>query len=56
MSSFAPLNLTEDPSISKKDLEEEHSRELQIEEAFRLYQEALNLQKAKKIYRCLFSL
>lgn len=32
--------------MSKKDLEEEHSRELQIEQAFKTFEQALSLQKA----------
>ncbi|CCE82831.1 Piso0_002581 [Millerozyma farinosa CBS 7064] len=48
MSSFAPLNVFDDPTTSKNDIEE-HSRELQIEEAFKLYQKALNLQKQQKL-------
>ncbi|ODV80716.1 uncharacterized protein CANTADRAFT_20288 [Suhomyces tanzawaensis NRRL Y-17324] len=62
MSSFVPLNLTEDPSLSKKDLEEEHSRELQIEQAFTIFQKALALQKSQlylesyKLYDELFKL
>ncbi|CCE81902.1 Piso0_002581 [Millerozyma farinosa CBS 7064] len=48
MSSFAPLNVFDDPTNSKNDIEE-HSRELQIEEAFKLYQKALNLQKQQKL-------
>lgn len=57
-----PDNLAEDPVVSKKDLEEEHSRELQIEEAFRLFQRALELQAsglhadAYRAYESLFAL
>lgn len=45
-SSFKPLNILED-NTSKKDLEEEHTRELQFEQAFKLFQQALKLQKQK---------
>lgn len=57
-----PDNLAEDPVVSKKDLEEEHSRELQIEEAFKLFQRALELQArglhadAYRAYESLFAL
>lgn len=34
--------------MSKKDLEEEHSRELQVEQAFKLFQEALQLHQLKE--------
>ncbi|OBA21566.1 hypothetical protein METBIDRAFT_83144 [Metschnikowia bicuspidata var. bicuspidata NRRL YB-4993] len=46
-SAFSPLNLVEDVSASKKDLEEEHTRELEIENAYKLYQEAIALQSKK---------
>ncbi|RLV94897.1 Histone transcription regulator 3 [Spathaspora sp. JA1] len=61
-SSFIPLNFIEDPSVSKKDLEEEHTRELQVEQAFKLFQNALLHQKKQdyirsyKIYEELFRL
>ncbi|CAH2350499.1 histone transcription regulator 3 homolog [[Candida] railenensis] len=62
MSSFIPENLADDPIASKKDLEEEHTRELQIEEAFRIFQRALELQQASqfeeayKLYENIFKL
>ncbi|KAG7661245.1 HIR3 [[Candida] subhashii] len=62
MSSFVPLNFIEDPSVSKKDLEEQHTRELQVEQGFKLFQKALLFQKksdyvqAYKIYEELFLL
>ncbi|CAK7905640.1 histone transcription regulator 3 homolog [[Candida] anglica] len=62
MSAFIPSNLTEDPATSKKDLEEEHTREIQIEQAFKLFQKALELQKkaeyieAYHLYEDLFKL
>lgn len=37
--------MNEDPS-SKKELEEEHTREIEIENVFRMYQQALALQQA----------
>ncbi|KAI5968926.1 HIR3 [Candida theae] len=46
MSTFKPLNILED-ATSKKDLEEEHTRELQFEQAFKLFQQALKLQKQR---------
>ncbi|KAI5969070.1 HIR3 [Candida margitis] len=58
-STFKPLNVLED-NTSKKDLEEEHTRELQFEQAFKLFQQALKLQKqqdyieAYKVYEQLF--
>ncbi|CAI5758328.1 unnamed protein product [Candida verbasci] len=60
-SSFKPLNFLED-SISKKDLEEEHTREIQVEQAYNLFQSALKfhksdqLQQSYKIYENLFKL
>lgn len=47
MSTFSPLNLVE--SASKKDLEEEHTRELEIETAFKLYQEAIELHQQNRL-------
>lgn len=44
MSLFLPLNLTEDTS-SKKALEDEQSRELAIEQAFKVFEQALAQQK-----------
>lgn len=41
---FSPLNLKEDPS-SKKELEEDHTREIEIENAFNTYQKAIALQE-----------
>ncbi|KAI5960936.1 HIR3 [Candida pseudojiufengensis] len=61
MSAFKPINLLDDIN-SKKDLEEEHTRELQVEQAFELYQKALSLQNQKqyveayKVYEKLFVL
>ncbi|KAK6459780.1 uncharacterized protein RJT20DRAFT_5335 [Scheffersomyces xylosifermentans] len=61
-SSFAPLNVAEDPTVSKKDLEEEHTRELQVEQAFKIFQDALAFQKkrlfleAYRLYEDLFKL
>jgi len=55
------LNILED-TVSKKDLEEEHTRELQFEQAFKLFQQALKLQKqrdyleAYKVYDQLFQI
>ena len=49
-------------TVSKKDLEEEHTRELQVEQAYKLFQSALKLQKQKqyesayKVYEELFKL
>ena len=46
----------------EKDLEEEHTRELQVEQAYKLFQSALKLQKQKqyesayKVYEELFKL
>lgn len=40
---FSPLNLREDPS-TKKELEEDHTREIEIENAFLTYQKAISLQ------------
>ena len=40
------MNILED-TTSKKDLEEEHTRELQFEQAFKLFQQALKLQKQR---------
>ncbi|GEQ67760.1 hypothetical protein JCM33374_g1425 [Metschnikowia sp. JCM 33374] len=37
-----------DASTSKKDLEEEHTRELEIENAYKTYQEAISLQSKQK--------
>lgn len=54
MSSFAPLNLAEDPSVSKKDLEEEYTRELAIEQAFKTFEIALNLQNSKNFTEAYF--
>lgn len=48
MSAFSPLNLAEDPS-SKKDLEEEHTREIEIENAFKVFQDAMLLEKAQDL-------
>lgn len=51
-----------DDSLSKKDLEEEHTRELQVEQAYQLFQSALRFQKLKqyeaayKVYDDLFKL
>lgn len=48
--------------MSKKDLEEEHTRELQVEQAYKLFQSALKFQKQKqyesayKVYEELFKL
>lgn len=55
MSSFAPLNLAEDPSVSKKDLEEEYTRELAIEQAFKSFEVALNLQNSKNFSEAYFT-
>ena len=55
------MNILED-TVSKKDLEEEHTRELQFEQAFKLFQQALKLQKqrdyleAYKVYDQLFQI
>ncbi|KAL6453165.1 HIR3 Histone transcription regulator 3 [Candida maltosa Xu316] len=49
-------------TASKKDLEEEHTRELQVEQAYKLFQDALKYQKLKqydtafKVYDELFRL
>lgn len=54
--------MADDPIASKKDLEEEHTRELQIEEAFKIFQRALELQQASqfdeayKLYENIFKL
>ncbi|KAM3124472.1 hypothetical protein SBP28_003368 [Candidozyma auris] len=45
-SAFSPLNLVEDAS-SKKDLEEDHTREIEIENAFKTFQEAISLQRQR---------
>lgn len=50
MSSFYPLNLAEDPNVSKKEIEEQHSRELQIEQAIIMYQDVLTLQKLGNLH------
>lgn len=42
-SAFSPLNLAEDPT-SKKDLEEAYSREFEIEDAFKTFEQAISLQ------------
>ncbi|RCK57502.1 Histone transcription regulator 3 [Candida viswanathii] len=61
MSSFIPLNSLDD-LLSKKDSEEDHTRELQVERAYQLFQSALRLQKQKqydsayKVYDDLFKL
>lgn len=47
MSTFHPLNLVEDQA-AKKDLEDEHTRELQVEQAYDLFQQALRLQTEKQ--------
>lgn len=52
MSSFVPLNIIEDPSVSKKDIEAEHTRELQVEQAFQLFNESIRLQKQGILARC----
>lgn len=62
MSSFVPINLAEDSASSKKELEEEHTREIQVEQAFSTFQRALayqkqgSLLKANKLYEELFTL
>ncbi|KAJ8145833.1 hypothetical protein OY671_001099 [Metschnikowia pulcherrima] len=48
MSAFSPLNLVQDVSASKKDLEEEHTRELEIQNAYKTYQDAIALQSQKR--------
>ncbi|CAK9439003.1 uncharacterized protein LODBEIA_P32270 [Lodderomyces beijingensis] len=61
MSAFRPLNVIEDQS-TKRDLEEEHTRELQVEQAFEIFHRALRLQKeqnheqAYKSYEELFAI
>lgn len=55
MSSFAPLNLNEDSSFSKKDLEEEYTRELAIEQAFKSFEEALKLQDSGSLKSAYFT-
>lgn len=40
--------------MSKKDLEEEHSRELQIEQAFKTFEQALGLQKSHLLREAFF--
>lgn len=61
-SSFVPLNFSEDPATSKKDLEEEHTRELQIELALQDFEKALQLQRKSQFkeaanqYELLFKL
>lgn len=42
---FSPLNLKEDAS-SKKELDEDHTREIEIENAFLTYQRAISLQES----------
>lgn len=62
MSSFVPINVAEDSASSKKELEEEHTREIQVEQAFSTFQKALACQKqgqllqANGLYEELFTL
>ncbi|CAH6718389.1 histone transcription regulator 3 homolog [[Candida] jaroonii] len=49
---FVPINLIEDPSVSRKDIEAEHTRELQVEQAFKTFENALNCQKEGKLDDC----
>lgn len=57
-----PLNFSEDSATSKKDLEEEHTRELQIEQALQDFEKALQLQRKSQFkeaanqYELLFKL
>lgn len=57
-----PLNFTEELATSKKDLEEEHTRELQIELALQDFEKALQLQRKSQFkeaanqYELLFKL
>lgn len=47
-SAFSPLNLVEDAS-SKKELEEDHTREIEIENAFKTFQEAIVLHEENQL-------
>lgn len=47
-SAFSPLNLVEDAS-SKKELEEDQTREIEIENAFKTFQEAIVLFEANQL-------
>lgn len=49
------MNLVEDPSVSKKDLEEEYTRELAIEQAFKTFEVALKLQYSKSFSEAYFT-
>ena len=52
MSSFVPLNLIEDQNLSKKDIEAEHTRELQVEQGFKLFEDGLTYHRQKQYQLC----
>lgn len=52
MSSFIPLNVIEDSGVSKRDKEAEHTRELQVEQAYKTFDEAINLHKIGSLSKC----